>query len=294
MINIINNMISKALQILELKPGNRTEDEIKKKYKQLAKKFHPDRIKNKELKEQYTKKFQEIHQAYKLLTTNEKIDNIKPPEIQSVLPITLEELYIGIIKTIIVSCQIICYKCPEHKNCENCSGNGYLITWNNIHCICFKCGGTGRIILDCEYCHGRKVYMINKELEININNQKQNIIVKNQGHEFFGNLNAGDINIILDIQPHSDYELLSNGKLLRNITIDLDVALLGKQLILKHLDNTELIINIPECTQIGQVLEIPYLGFNRDNLLIKIININLPTKLIEEDKKLLSKITFNY
>jgi len=53
------NSFQKALKTLELPPFV-TKDEIKIKYKELAKKYHPDKIKD-------NKKMQEINSAYKLL-----------------------------------------------------------------------------------------------------------------------------------------------------------------------------------------------------------------------------------
>ncbi len=61
------NSINEALEILDL-PRFITKDEIKRKYKELAKKYHPDICKD-------TQKMQEINRAYKLLM--EYIENYK-------------------------------------------------------------------------------------------------------------------------------------------------------------------------------------------------------------------------
>ena len=56
-------MSNKYYEVLELNPGA-SEDEIKKAYKKLALKYHPDR--NKEL--DAADKFKEISEAYQVLT----------------------------------------------------------------------------------------------------------------------------------------------------------------------------------------------------------------------------------
>jgi len=285
-------MTSKALQVLNLKPGTRTDEEIKKQYRKLARKYHPDRVKDPEKRSEYENKFKEISDAYQFLTTETKSETNKPPIIQTVLSVTLEELYQGVTKSVVVSCQTVCHKCPDHQNCNTCHGQGCLVTWNGIACICGKCGGTGRLISNCKYCGGSKVYMTNKELEVNIKHE-QNITVKGQGHETPVSSIAGDIHILLDLYPHSDYEILENDDLQLNITLDLKLALLGGKLDFTHLDNNEYSVDIPECTKLGQVLRISELGLSDKDLLVNISNINFPKKLTKENRELLSQIEFN-
>ncbi len=59
--------LSKQLKILGCKPDD-TDDKIKRKYRELVSKFHPDKIQNKDLPEDFiefaTKKFTEIRRAY--------------------------------------------------------------------------------------------------------------------------------------------------------------------------------------------------------------------------------------
>ena len=54
-------------KVLGITPGA-TEEEIKKAYKQMSKKYHPDMHMNDPDKEMYEEKFKEVQQAYDMLT----------------------------------------------------------------------------------------------------------------------------------------------------------------------------------------------------------------------------------
>ena len=62
-----NSSLPDYYKILEL-PRGATQDEIKKKYRELAKKLHPDRSKDEQTKE----KMAEINKAYEILSDNER------------------------------------------------------------------------------------------------------------------------------------------------------------------------------------------------------------------------------
>ncbi|XP_046851282.1 chaperone protein DnaJ-like isoform X1 [Xenia sp. Carnegie-2017] len=64
---------SEALKILEIAEGS-TQDEIRASYKKLALRWHPDKHSN---SAESTKKFQEISEAYKRLTSKEDDDDIR-------------------------------------------------------------------------------------------------------------------------------------------------------------------------------------------------------------------------
>ena len=54
---------------------NCTQSDIKKAYHKLARKYHPDKVTDPSLMEQYTKKFQKIGEAYEVLSDSDKRAN---------------------------------------------------------------------------------------------------------------------------------------------------------------------------------------------------------------------------
>ena len=68
-------MFDKYYRILELK-NNASDDEVKKAYKKMAVKYHPD--KNPENKEKAEEKFKEVAEAYEILTNKDKYRSQNP------------------------------------------------------------------------------------------------------------------------------------------------------------------------------------------------------------------------
>lgn len=60
-----------ALKVMELKNGA-SQEEIRSRYRELTKQWHPDRVKDPELKEEAHEKFREIQEAYEILSELKK------------------------------------------------------------------------------------------------------------------------------------------------------------------------------------------------------------------------------
>lgn len=146
-----------------------TQEEIKKRYRDLAKKYHPDKNAGDKSKEE---KFKEIQEAYSILGDEQKrkqYDNTGTknfygwghqganpfadinlddffdftPHVQKkhykgnplklLLHISLEDAYYGLSKTV---------ERPMDVKCDSCDGSGS--TTHDVH-ECPNCGGTGKI-----------------------------------------------------------------------------------------------------------------------------------------------------
>lgn len=165
---------------------NASEDDIKKAYRKLSLKWHPDKWVDKSEKEQKEaeEKFKEISEAYNVLSDKDKrakYDNPAPPmddwvsmdpfemfsrrarhvvrvgePIAVNVKITLQEAYNGTNKTISFTVK---------ENCSHCNGTG---SEDGKVVVCEHCNGTGKImheqrinefttvrnVTDCPYCGG--------------------------------------------------------------------------------------------------------------------------------------------
>jgi len=162
------------------------DEEIKKSYKELARKWHPD--KNPYNKDEATKKFELISEAYGVLSDPQKrktYDNFgfagldgdggegghpfgfdpfsmfrqffekenNIPEVQIQVKLTLEELYVGTKKKINFERYTLCKDCNakgcmgDDVECKKCSGKGISISRTRI----------GIIQTQCSFCNGKGV-----------------------------------------------------------------------------------------------------------------------------------------
>lgn len=163
-----------------------SDEEIKKAYKDLARKWHPD--KNPNNKEEATKKFSEISEAFGILgdpTKRKTYDNFgfaglddnvggggnpfgfdpfsmfrdffqkenNIPEVQIPVKVTLEELYIGVKKKVKFERYTICKECNNkgavgtNVDCKGCNGKGMSVAKTPI----------GIMQTNCRMCGGKGV-----------------------------------------------------------------------------------------------------------------------------------------
>merc|ERR1712000_549606 len=169
-----------------------TDRQIKKAYRTLSKKWHPDKNSSPEAKT----KFADISAAYEALSDEEKRRiydqegeeglsqeaqgrggrNQKQqfPALHIELPITLKDIYNGRTFRIMNKKTILCQKCrgtgsdnpDDVKKCTKCRGTGVVTTTRQIgpgfvqqmQSECPVCKGKGKIIkTKCTKCHGSKV-----------------------------------------------------------------------------------------------------------------------------------------
>lgn len=193
-------MLKDYYKILEIEE-NFTEDEIKKKYRDLSKKYHPD------INPSGSEKFKEISEAYDVLSNPDKrrqynaqkdgsfgfpnmdeaIFNMfngfrgKPVQNKVIkLDLTPIEIYNGVSKDIIFDRQVPCDGCygkgGDSKVCSVCSGMGYFKTRQGSGYFvqefvtnCPSCHGQGRVIHNpCTKCTGRGTKTENENITIDI------------------------------------------------------------------------------------------------------------------------------
>ena len=168
---------------------NATQDEIKKAYRKMSKKYHPDVCKD----EDAESKFKEINEAYNVLSDEEKksmydsYGTTDPNEINSgfgrgfgfnpfggfggmrhadikerggdlriEIHVDMEDLYYGVHKKIKINRDCTCHRCNgsgsetnSTEKCPKCGGIGYITETKRFY------GGITQNIVTCPHCKGR-------------------------------------------------------------------------------------------------------------------------------------------
>ena len=276
--------------ILEINK-NSTETEIKKSYKKLAMKWHPDRNRGNKESEN---KFKQISEAYEVLSNPTKkklydaygknglemqdghdMDNMdsmfhnffgndfnirKNDKIEPIIKelyLTIEEIYYGSCKKIIIEKQIIVDKnnivdCQNSiQTCSSCKGTGIInniqkcgIMFSQTQMICGLCKKKGFTIKE-----GYKLKSINEEIEFNIPKgikQGEKIILKNLGNINFKNTKEkGDVIILIKEFDHSRF-IRKQNNLFYTHSISIFEALIGFKMNIVNIQDKTLEISIDE------------------------------------------------
>lgn len=305
---------------------NSSQDEIKKSYRMLAKKYHPDKNKGDKKSEEY---FKLVNEAYNILSNKDKKNKYdseknfynpfnsnffkrpekKAEEININIPLTLEEISTGTRKTFNLKVTDICNQCNgtgandnKFKNCEECKGDGFKKVTRDFFGTgkivvleeCKKCHGTGKIIIEsCNKCNALGYIYINAERSINI--PKGSIggmifILSSRGNKKNGYI-PGDIIINIEEYIHSYYKR-ENLHLIGSEQLNFKELCIGTTITINNTLNEKYELNIPSGTQPGKIFRLRGKGIPDINggapgdILIK-INLEVPKKLSETQLKAL-------
>lgn len=134
-----------------------------------------------------------------------------------------------------------------------------------------------------------------KKLKVKINpgtKDGQKLRLKGLGRSKTAGGTKGDLYLIIHILPHPFYEIKDN-LLYYNLDIDLYTAVLGGKETIRTLDGKTLSVNIPEGTESEKVLRLKGLGLIengvRGDLFID-IHVTVPKNLSREEKELFNKL----
>ncbi|GAA5956713.1 hypothetical protein JCM8115_000656 [Rhodotorula mucilaginosa] len=185
------------------------------------------------------------------------------------LSVTLEELYTGAHKTLLVERARTCTTCTgtgakagrQPKPCVRCNGQGETYHMRQMGpyiqrtpARCTACRGTGLKVRDqdaCKKCKGERTVPDKKRVEVQVErgmHAGERIVVKGEGDESPDSSAPGDLYIIVRPLPHPTFQLVPPSPASRTadrraadlhttLSLTLSESLLGfNRLILVHLD----------------------------------------------------------
>lgn len=141
----------------------------------------------------------------------------------------------------------------------------------------------------------RQISVEGKKLKIKINpgtKDGQRLRLKGLGISKTSNGNKGDLYLNIHVLQHPFYEIRDD-ELFYILDIDLYTAALGGKLKINTLDGKTISINIPEGTESESILRLKGLGLNkshgRGDLFVR-IHVTFPKNLSREEKELFNKL----
>lgn len=273
-------------EILEVS-SDASLDEIKSKYRKLAKKYHPDVNKSPDAEE----KFKAITEAY------ESIINPKPQEqtytsgnpfsspfdffnfdifnnrkansnmpIQASIELDIAEVYNDVVKKISYTRTIACKTClgvggkGNMNACVSCMGSGQEkqtirqgnFYFEHVSGPCRNCKGLGKIYeILCSDCNGKSTVDQVESLDLTIKKGSlfKAIVLENMGHQFDPNQKPGHLIIEINLRNHPSYQFDRNSNLMLNQYVDPILATIGGSITIKHPNGNTFDVNLDRYTK---------------------------------------------
>jgi molecular chaperone DnaJ len=301
-----------------------SEEEIKKAYKDLALKFHPDRNPGNVEAEEKFKSITEAYNAIKNGYNPNAPSHNGTPNWQDIfnqtfggagghgfdfggpfrrasqmkrgqISISFEEAYNGCMKELQINDTNHCNSCSgsgiqfSEAGCSHCGGLGQQSTVQGsirFSRTCMNCGGAGKAPNGkCNACNGTGKNTRSQKVSVNI---PAGVAV---GQVVRVN---NELEIVIDYKPHVEFILLNNGvDILSRITINMFDALLGKVVDVNTLAG-EKGLSIPEGCQPKSLLRLKGMGMKLANGVtgdhLVEVSVSLPKQLTEEQKELILKL----
>jgi molecular chaperone DnaJ len=292
-------------KILEIEE-NATDDQIKKSYRTLSKKYHPD------VNPEGTEKFKDIAEAYEILSNKEKRNaylssknnpfadspfadmfnqmfnqQSRPQQRRKAAPdkiikvqVSPFESYIGVEKTIQYLKENHCDGCNgrggDQQSCGTCNGSGFQIKSfgtgfmvQQMRVACASCGGRGYTLVHrCFKCDGRGVKSVAHEVKVKLPVAVDNgQFLKLENLGDFRNGEYGDLVVQIELVNKDGYEKM-NDDLIYNLYLNLE-ELKQDKYVIPH-PNGDLSINAPKVFDTSRPLRLRNKGYNNGDMYVKL------------------------
>jgi molecular chaperone DnaJ len=285
--------------VLGLKKGA-SEQEVKKAYRSLAKKYHPDKNPNDKKAEE---NFKEVSEAYEVLSDSDKRANYdrfghegRPnmknrggfnpfgnmrrevrfgENLSLLVKLTLEEIYTGLNKTFKYKRNESCGVChgkggTNPTTCSVCDGKGVILEVFNTpmgHFTnmipCTNCDSTGNVYnTSCNTCNGSGLLDKEEIVDVDIPHG----VVDGMTFVMKGKGHGvkggecGDLHIKIMELPHKVFNRTSSGDLKMDLKLTYPQLVLGDKVELDMIDGTKIRFEIPEYSNVGNNLRISNKG----------------------------------
>lgn len=293
-------------KILEVEE-NSTEQEIKKSYRNLSKKYHPD------VNPTGAEKFKDIAEAYEILGDPNKrsqydnqrrnpfqgasMDDImnqmfgnsnffgnrrkkQAPDKVVKVQITPVDSYRGVDKTIQYMKDNACDSCGgsggETQSCQTCNGQGFTVRNVGVGFIvqqfrttCGSCGGRGyTLVHKCHSCDGKGSKSSVHTLNVKLPvGADDGQFVRIENMGDFRNGDYGDLIIQLEMIPKDGFEKINND-LIYNLYLNYD-QLTTEKYVVPHPDG-EISISAPKVFDTSKPLRLRNRGYNGGDMFVKL------------------------
>jgi len=290
---------------------NANEDKIKKAFRRLAMKYHPD-------KNGSSDKFREITEAYEILCNEErkkthdsilaKHTHTRPDialsgtDLKIFIRVHTLEMIKSVKKIVVIKRKCPCPVCEgtgsslkKTKKCIYCDGTGLqglaLIMGQKKRCT--YCGGVGTMPEGekCENCKGEQLILETIKREIILDPLSNYIIVPASGNYPLKKGPPG--NLIVNLEVIQDPTFKTHGLNIETvINISPAQAILGDDISLNVFDR-KIMLHIPPGTTNQTVIEQENCGIsykNKTGLLKILVNIEIPKILSDKEKSLYQEL----
>lgn len=222
--------------------------------------------------------------------------------------IDLKDAYFGTTHTVKFSTNVECEKCHGNgtadgkpaPTCTRCGGTGYIHTRQGFFAMeapCPDCNGLGhKINSKCSECDGTGTVHKSRTLDVKIPAGVQDgtrLRLAGQGEAGANGAPAGDFYLDVHVRPDKRFERVG-GDLIMRMDVPFTTLALGGEIEVQTIDDKTLSVKVPSGTQVGERLRVRGHGMptgrasSFGDLYIEIA-IRIPTKLSDEQKKLLNE-----